>query len=51
MHRAKVMVKGSALRRDAALRAICRSGILLSYILYETFQKNRGMKQRTKRFL
>ncbi|KMS95161.1 hypothetical protein BVRB_011720 [Beta vulgaris subsp. vulgaris] len=32
MQRAEVMIKGPGLERDAALRAICRSGILLSFV-------------------
>ncbi|KAJ0095453.1 hypothetical protein Patl1_15063 [Pistacia atlantica] len=51
MQQAKVMVKSSGFERDVALRAICRSCILLSYILSKNFSENRGMKQRTKLFL
>ncbi|KAJ0038147.1 hypothetical protein Pint_22329 [Pistacia integerrima] len=32
MQRAEVMIKGSGLRRDATLRAICRSDTLLSFV-------------------
>ena len=32
MQRAKVMIKGPSLKRDATLRAIRRSGILLNFI-------------------
>ncbi|KAB2017522.1 hypothetical protein ES319_D08G168400v1 [Gossypium barbadense] len=32
MQRVEVMIKGSGLRRDATLRAIRRSGILLSFV-------------------
>ncbi|CAN6454650.1 unnamed protein product [Victoria cruziana] len=32
MQRAEVMIKGPGLEKDAALRVICRSGILLNFI-------------------
>nr|YP_010628876.1 ribosomal protein S11 [Begonia fissistyla]YP_010628965.1 ribosomal protein S11 [Begonia foliosa]WBN95837.1 ribosomal protein S11 [Begonia fissistyla]WBN95925.1 ribosomal protein S11 [Begonia foliosa] len=49
MQRAEVMIKGPGLGRDAALRAIRRSGILLSYICDVTPMPHNGCRPPKKR--
>lgn len=44
MQRAEVMIKGPGLGRDAALRAIRRSGILLSFIRDVTPMPHNGCR-------
>nr|YP_010158541.1 ribosomal protein S11 [Xylia xylocarpa]QRG30718.1 ribosomal protein S11 [Xylia xylocarpa] len=51
MQRAKVMIKGPGLGRDAALRAIRRSGILLSSIRDVTPMPHNGCRPPKKRHL
>ncbi|KAJ0011298.1 hypothetical protein Pint_33351 [Pistacia integerrima] len=43
MQRAKVMIKGPELERDATLRAIRRSGILLSFVWDVTPMPHNGL--------
>nr|YP_009048607.1 30S ribosomal protein S11 [Paris verticillata]YP_009343896.1 30S ribosomal protein S11 [Paris quadrifolia]YP_009736740.1 30S ribosomal protein S11 [Paris incompleta]YP_009736994.1 30S ribosomal protein S11 [Paris bashanensis]AHX80483.1 30S ribosomal protein S11 [Paris verticillata]APS88220.1 30S ribosomal protein S11 [Paris quadrifolia]QEL51707.1 30S ribosomal protein S11 [Paris verticillata]QHV39121.1 30S ribosomal protein S11 [Paris incompleta]QHV39805.1 30S ribosomal protein S11 [Pari len=49
MQRAEVMVKGPGLGRDAALRAIRRSGILLSFVRDVTPMPHNGCRPPKKR--
>nr|AMP18861.1 ribosomal protein S11 [Ziziphus nummularia] len=49
MQRAEVMIKGPGLGRDAALRAIRRSGILLSFIRDVTPMPHNGCRTSEKR--
>ncbi|KAI9386494.1 hypothetical protein POPTR_010G032501v4 [Populus trichocarpa] len=49
MQRAKVMIKGTGLGRDAALRAIRRSRILLSFIRNVTPMPHNGCRPPKKR--
>nr|AMP18862.1 ribosomal protein S11 [Rhamnus purpurea] len=49
MQRAEVMIKGPGLGRDAALRAIRRSGILLSFIRDVTPMPHNGCRPSEKR--
>nr|YP_010293173.1 ribosomal protein S11 [Eriocaulon brownianum]YP_010293258.1 ribosomal protein S11 [Eriocaulon henryanum]YP_010293343.1 ribosomal protein S11 [Eriocaulon schochianum]YP_010472946.1 ribosomal protein S11 [Eriocaulon fistulosum]YP_010473031.1 ribosomal protein S11 [Eriocaulon truncatum]YP_010473116.1 ribosomal protein S11 [Eriocaulon sp. LE02]YP_010473286.1 ribosomal protein S11 [Eriocaulon nepalense]YP_010473541.1 ribosomal protein S11 [Eriocaulon nantoense]YP_010473625.1 ribosomal protein len=49
MQRAEVMIKGPGLGRDAALRAIRRSGILLSYVRDVTPMPHNGCRPPKKR--
>ncbi|PPR82862.1 hypothetical protein GOBAR_AA37849 [Gossypium barbadense] len=49
MQRAKVMIKGPGLGRDAALRAIRRSGILLSFVRDVTPMPHNGCRPPKKR--
>nr|WFG51632.1 ribosomal protein S11 [Astragalus sp. Ge130187] len=49
MQRAKVMIKGSGLGRDAALRAISRSGIVLRFIRDVTPVPHNGCRSPKKR--
>nr|YP_010422136.1 ribosomal protein S11 [Urtica urens]USG56106.1 ribosomal protein S11 [Urtica sp.]USG56271.1 ribosomal protein S11 [Urtica urens]USG56355.1 ribosomal protein S11 [Urtica urens] len=49
MQRAEVMIKGPGLGRDAALRAIRRSGILLSFIRDVTPMPHNGCRPPKKR--
>nr|QRC77568.1 ribosomal protein S11 [Iris rossii] len=49
MHRAEIMIKGPGLGRDAALRAIRRSGILLSFIRDVTPMPHNGCRPPKKR--
>nr|WKF50026.1 ribosomal protein S11 [Iris serotina] len=49
MHEAEIMVKGPGLGRDAALRAILRSGILLSVIRDVTPMPHNGCRPPKKR--
>ena len=44
MQRAEVMIKGPGLGRDAALRAIRRSGILLSFVRDVTPMPHNGCR-------
>ncbi|KAI3858769.1 hypothetical protein MKX03_033722 [Papaver bracteatum] len=44
MQRAKVMIKGPGLGRDATLRAIRRSGILLSFVRDVTLMPHNGCR-------
>ncbi|CAN6447373.1 unnamed protein product [Victoria cruziana] len=49
MQRAEVMIKGPGLGRDAALRAICRSGILLNFVRDVTPMPHNGCRPPKKR--
>nr|YP_009750893.1 ribosomal protein S11 [Cautleya gracilis]QIJ98328.1 ribosomal protein S11 [Cautleya gracilis]UKE75601.1 ribosomal protein S11 [Cautleya gracilis] len=49
MQRAGVMIKGPGLGRDAALRAICRSGIRLSFVRDVTPMPHNGCRPPKKR--
>ncbi|XP_048227581.1 30S ribosomal protein S11, chloroplastic-like [Ricinus communis] len=49
MQRAEVMIKGPSLGRDAALRAIRRSGILLSFVRDVTPMPHNGCRPSKKR--
>ncbi|KAK8323848.1 hypothetical protein V6Z11_A12G264200 [Gossypium hirsutum] len=49
MQRAEVMIKGPSLGRDAALRAIRRSGILLSFVRDVTPMPHNGCRPPKKR--
>ena len=49
MQRAEVMIKGPGLGRDAALRAIRRSGILLRFIRDVTPMPHNGCRSPKKR--
>nr|YP_010047674.1 ribosomal protein S11 [Pilea peperomioides]QPK42282.1 ribosomal protein S11 [Pilea peperomioides] len=49
MQRAEVMIKGPGLGRDAALRAIRRSGLLLSFIRDVTPMPHNGCRPPKKR--
>jgi len=49
MQRAEVMIKGPGLGRDAALRAIRRSGILLSFVRDVTPMPHNGCRPPKKR--
>nr|BDI24313.1 ribosomal protein S11 [Abrus pulchellus subsp. mollis] len=49
MQRAEVMIKGPGLGRDAALRAIRRSGILLNFIRDVTPMPHNGCRSPKKR--
>nr|YP_009656927.1 ribosomal protein S11 [Medicago minima]QCO73822.1 ribosomal protein S11 [Medicago minima] len=49
MQRAEVIIKGPGLGRDAALRAICRSGILLRFIRDVTPMPHNGCRAPKKR--
>nr|AMP18855.1 ribosomal protein S11 [Mentha longifolia] len=49
MQRAEVMIKGPGLGRDAALRAIRRSGILLTFVRDVTPMPHNGCKPPKKR--
>nr|YP_005089528.1 ribosomal protein S11 [Silene conica]AEC04036.1 ribosomal protein S11 [Silene conica] len=49
MQRAEVMIKGPGLGRDAALRAIRRSGILLSFVRDVTPMPHNGCRPLKKR--
>nr|QXI85305.1 ribosomal protein S11 [Gentiana crassuloides] len=49
MQRAEVMIKGPGLGRDAALRAIRRSGILLTFIRDVTPMSHNGCRPPKKR--
>lgn len=49
MQRAEVMIKGPGLGRDAALRAIRRSGILLSFVRDVTPMPHNGCRAPKKR--
>lgn len=49
MQRAEVMIKGTGLGRDAALRTIRRSGILLSFIRDVTPMPHNGCRSPKKR--
>nr|AMP18875.1 ribosomal protein S11 [Carthamus oxyacanthus] len=49
MQRAEVMIKGPGLGRDAALRAIRRSGILLTFVRDVTPMPHNGCKPSRKR--
>nr|YP_010158206.1 ribosomal protein S11 [Cyrtophyllum fragrans]QRG30300.1 ribosomal protein S11 [Cyrtophyllum fragrans] len=49
MQRAEVMIKGPGLGRDAALRAIRRSGILLTFIRDVTPMPHNGCRPHKKR--
>nr|YP_009365404.1 ribosomal protein S11 [Illicium floridanum]ARJ60955.1 ribosomal protein S11 [Illicium floridanum] len=49
MQRAEVMIKGPGLGRDAALRAIRRSGILLSFVRDVTPMSHNGCRPPKKR--
>lgn len=51
MLRAKVMIKGPGLGRDASLRAIRRSGILLSFVQDVTPMPHNGCRPPKKRRL
>lgn len=51
MQRAEVMIKGPGLGRDGALRAIHRSGILLSYVRDVTPMPHNGCRPPKKRRL
>nr|AEX94784.1 ribosomal protein S11 [Trichopetalum plumosum] len=51
MQRAAVMIKGSGRGRDAALRAICRSGIRLSCIRDVTPMPHNGCRPPKKRYV
>nr|YP_010635641.1 ribosomal protein S11 [Beccarinda cordifolia]WBQ47854.1 ribosomal protein S11 [Beccarinda cordifolia] len=49
MQRAEVVIKGPGLGRDAALRAICRSGILLTFVRDVTPMPHNGCRPPKKR--
>ncbi|KAF8018057.1 hypothetical protein BT93_H3074 [Corymbia citriodora subsp. variegata] len=49
IQRAEVMIKGPGLGRDAALRAIRRSGILLSFVRDVTPMPHNGCRPPKKR--
>ena len=49
LQRAEVMIKGPGLGRDAALRAIRRSGILLSFVRDVTPMPHNGCRPPKKR--
>ncbi|KAF5759296.1 putative ribosomal protein S11 [Helianthus annuus] len=49
MQRAEVMIKGPGLGRDAALRAIRRSGILLTFVRDVTPMPHNGCRPPKKR--
>ncbi|KAK4730101.1 hypothetical protein R3W88_023089 [Solanum pinnatisectum] len=49
MQRTKVMIKGLSLGRDAALRAIRRSGILLTFVWDVTLMPHNGYRPPKKR--
>nr|YP_010120345.1 ribosomal protein S11 [Iris ensata]QRC76874.1 ribosomal protein S11 [Iris ensata]ULG04328.1 ribosomal protein S11 [Iris ensata] len=49
MHQAEVMIKGPGLGRDAALRAIRRSGILLGFVRDVTPMPHNGCRPPKKR--
>nr|YP_009862734.1 ribosomal protein S11 [Pellacalyx yunnanensis]QKD76110.1 ribosomal protein S11 [Pellacalyx yunnanensis] len=49
MQRAEVMIKGAGLGRDAALRAIRRSGILLNFVRDVTPMPHNGCRPPKKR--
>nr|YP_010120867.1 ribosomal protein S11 [Iris pseudacorus]QRC77394.1 ribosomal protein S11 [Iris pseudacorus] len=49
MHRAEIIIKGPGLGRDAALRAIRRSGILLSFVRDVTPMPHNGCRPPKKR--
>nr|YP_010006409.1 ribosomal protein S11 [Dilkea retusa]YP_010006490.1 ribosomal protein S11 [Mitostemma brevifilis]QNR05084.1 ribosomal protein S11 [Dilkea retusa]QNR05165.1 ribosomal protein S11 [Mitostemma brevifilis] len=49
MQRAKVMIKGPGLGRDAALRAIRRSGIILNFVRDVTPMPHNGCRPPKKR--
>ncbi|KAJ0434908.1 30S ribosomal protein S11 [Helianthus annuus] len=49
MQRAEVMIKGPGLGRDATLRAIHRSGILLTFIRDVTPMPHNGCRPPKKR--
>nr|YP_010719023.1 ribosomal protein S11 [Beccarinda tonkinensis]WDR39399.1 ribosomal protein S11 [Beccarinda tonkinensis] len=49
MQRAEVVIKGPGLGRDAALRAICRSGILLTFVRDVTPMPHNGCRSPKKR--
>nr|WID86773.1 ribosomal protein S11 [Passiflora tripartita var. mollissima] len=49
MQRAKVLIKGPGLGRDAALRAICRSGIILNFVRDVTPMPHNGCRPPKKR--
>ena len=49
MQRAEVMIKGPGLGRDAALRAIRRSGVILSFIRDVTPMPHNGCRPPKKR--
>jgi len=49
MQRAELMIKGPGLGRDAALRAIRRSGILLSFVRDVTLMPHNGCRPPKKR--
>nr|WKF49940.1 ribosomal protein S11 [Iris boissieri] len=49
MHEAEIMIKGPGLGRDAALRAILRSGILLSVVRDVTPMPHNGCRPPKKR--
>nr|YP_009861323.1 ribosomal protein S11 [Stylochaeton bogneri]QIU83014.1 ribosomal protein S11 [Stylochaeton bogneri] len=51
MQRAEVMIKGPGAGRDAALRAICRSGILLSFVRDVTPMPHNGCRPPKKRHI
>nr|YP_010974718.1 ribosomal protein S11 [Korthalsella rubra]WNR57295.1 ribosomal protein S11 [Korthalsella rubra] len=51
MQRAKIMIKGPGLGRDASLRAIRRSGILLSFVQDVTPMPHNGCRPPKKRRL
>nr|YP_009671571.1 ribosomal protein S11 [Passiflora menispermifolia]QCX30845.1 ribosomal protein S11 [Passiflora menispermifolia] len=49
MQRAKVLIKGPGLGRDPALRAICRSGIILNFVRDVTPMPHNGCRPPNKR--
>nr|YP_010290214.1 ribosomal protein S11 [Passiflora cirrhiflora]ULO25985.1 ribosomal protein S11 [Passiflora cirrhiflora] len=49
MQRAKVLIKGPGLGRDAALRAICQSGIILNFVRDVTPMPHNGCRPPKKR--
>nr|QIM59201.1 30S ribosomal protein S11 [Exacum paucisquamum]QIM59211.1 30S ribosomal protein S11 [Exacum paucisquamum] len=49
MQQAEVMIKGPGLGRDAALRTICRSGILLTFVRDVTPMSHNGCRPPKKR--
>ncbi|KAM0070871.1 putative ribosomal protein S11 [Helianthus debilis subsp. tardiflorus] len=49
MQRAEVMIKGPGFGKDAALRAICRSGILLTFVRDVTPMPHNGCRPPRKR--
>jgi len=49
MQRAEVMIKGPGLRRVTTLWAICRSGILLSFVREVTPMPHNGCRPTKKR--